>query len=65
MSLQGWPIGFSTSYYPRPQGMYYCSIDADTCFGRAIMENHLKASLYAGIKIYGTNAEVMPGQWEF
>ncbi len=25
----------------------------------------IKACLYAGIKISGTNSEVMPGQWEF
>ncbi len=35
------------------------------CFGRAIMEAHYRACLYAGIKISGTNSEVMPGQWEF
>jgi len=29
------------------------------------MNAHYKACLYAGVKIYGTNAEVMPGQWEF
>jgi glutamine synthetase len=26
---------------------------------------HYKACLYAGVTISGTNAEVMPGQWEF
>lgn len=29
------------------------------------MDAHYKACLYAGIKISGTNAEVMPGQWEY
>ena len=29
------------------------------------MEAHYRACLYAGIKISGTNCEVMPGQWEF
>lgn len=29
------------------------------------MDAHYKACLYAGIKISGSNAEVMPGQWEF
>ena len=29
------------------------------------MDAHYKACLYAGIKISGTNCEVMPGQWEF
>jgi len=29
------------------------------------MEAHYKACLNAGVKIAGTNAEVMPGQWEY
>ena len=29
------------------------------------MEAHYKACVYAGIKICGSNAEVMPGQWEY
>ena len=34
-------------------------------YGRDIVEAHYRACMYAGIKISGTNAEVMPGQWEF
>ena len=26
---------------------------------------HVKCCLYAGIKVLGTNAEVMPAQWEY
>ena len=33
--------------------------------GRAISEAHYKACLYAGLECAGTNAEVMPGQWEY
>ena len=29
------------------------------------MDAHYKSCLYAGITISGTNAEVMPGQWEY
>jgi hypothetical protein len=29
------------------------------------MEAHYKACIYAGVKIAGSNAEVMPGQWEY
>ena len=29
------------------------------------MEAHYKACVYAGVKIAGSNAEVMPGQWEY
>merc|ERR1712083_993286 len=57
----GWPIGG----YPGPQGPYYCSAGADRAYGRAISDAHYKACLFAGIEISGTNAEVMPGQWEY
>lgn len=57
----GWPKGG----YPAPQGPYYCAVGADRVFGRAVVEAHYRACLFAGIKIAGTNAEVMPGQWEF
>ncbi len=30
-----------------------------------VVEAHYKACLYAGIDVSGTNAEVMPGQWEY
>lgn len=33
--------------------------------GRDIADVHYKACLYAGINISGTNAEVMPAQWEY
>ena len=32
---------------------------------RYIVECHYKACLYAGVKVSGVNAEVMPGQWEY
>ena len=35
---------------------------ADKAYGRDIVEAHYRACLYAGIKIGGTNAEVMPAQ---
>merc|ERR1712107_370805 len=38
---------------------------AGNVYGRDIVEAHYKACLYAGIRISGTNAEVMPSQWEF
>ena len=47
------------------QGPYYCSVGGDRSFGREIADEHLFACLQAGINIYGTNAEVMPSQWEF
>jgi glutamine synthetase len=59
------PLGFPASGFPGPQGPYYCSIGANNCYGREVMDAHYRCCLYAGIKISGTNAEVMPGQWEY
>ena len=47
------------------QGPYYCGVGGDRCFGRKISEKHLELCLDAGIKICGTNAEVMASQWEY
>lgn len=44
---------------------YYCGVGGNISFGRNIVEEHMDACLYAGIKICGINAEVMPSQWEF
>ncbi|KAK2535088.1 glutamine synthetase [Columba livia] len=52
-------------YNRKPAGPYYCGVGADKVYGRDIVESHYKACLYAGVKICGTNAEVMPSQWEF
>ena len=60
-----WPLGWPANGFPGQQGPYYCSAGANVCFGRIISDSHYRACLYAGINISGTNAEVMPGQWEY
>lgn len=59
------PLGWPDGGYPAPQGPFYCGVGADEVFGRNIVEHHLDLCLKAGIEVYGLNAEVMPGQWEF
>lgn len=59
------PLGFPVNGYPAPQGPFYCGVGADRAFGRELVETHIDACLEAGLMLYGVNAEVMPGQWEF
>merc|ERR1719487_81776 len=59
------PLGWPKGGMPGPQGPYYCSVGFENAYGRAIIEAHLKACVFAGVKIAGTNGEVMPGQWEY
>lgn len=59
------PLGFPEGGFPAPQGQYYCGVGDENIKGRALVEEHMKVCLEAGIMLSGINAEVMPGQWEF
>jgi glutamine synthetase len=61
----GKPVGWPDKGYPAPQGPYYCGVGSDQVSGRELVEAHMHACHEAGILIYGVNAEVMLGQWEF
>ena len=62
----GRPLGWPEKGIPtRAQGPYYCGVGADEVAGRNMVEDHLQACMRAGLMIYGINAEVMLGQWEF
>ena len=59
------PLGWPDRGYPAPQGPFYCGVGADEVFGRPLVEEHTQACMDADLMIFGINAEVMPGQWEF
>jgi glutamine synthetase len=61
----GSPLGFPPNGFPGPQGPYYCGVGTGRVIGREVIEEHTQACIDAGLLIEGTNAEVMPGQWEF
>jgi len=67
MQRDGTPYKWKSASEPGVglQGPYYCAVGGDLAFGREISEEHLLCCLKAGVHICGTNAEVMPSQWEF
>lgn len=59
------PLGFPRGGYPKPQGMYYCSVGGLNTRGREFVEQHADLCIAAGLNFEGINQEVACGQWEF
>lgn len=60
------PRGFNRDgTEPASQGPYYCGAGNGLAINRDFADEHYARCLYAGVKIAGINAEVMPAQWEF
>lgn len=61
---EGRPLGWPERGFPYAQGPYYCS-NGPVAYGRNLVMAHYEKCIQMGLKISGTNAEVMPGQWEY
>ncbi|KAJ8737240.1 hypothetical protein PYW07_000511 [Mythimna separata] len=59
------PLGWPKGGFPRRSDQYYCGIGSDKFAGRDIVLAHYRCCLFAGIPVYGTNAEIGPSQWEY
>jgi len=59
--LYRWP----DAAFPGEQGPYYCGVGYDEAYGADIIDEHTDTCIDYGLAICGTNAEVMPSQWEF
>ena len=69
---QNWPHGWAeqkdgswSNEYPEPQGEYYCGVGSKNVLHRQIADQHAALCFQAGIRLDGTNAEVMKSQWEY
>lgn len=69
---QNWPHGWAeqkdgnwSNEYPEPQGDYYCGLGSKNILHRQMCEHHAALCFQAGVRIDGTNAEVMKSQWEY
>lgn len=57
------PVGFNPD---KKQGPYYCGVGGKNVSNiRQIVDEHMEACLFSGLKVSGTNLEVAPSQIEY
>ena len=59
------PPGVSSTEICNEQGQYYCSVGSENALGREVLNEFISRAMEAELSLYGTNAEVAPGQWEY
>lgn len=65
MFQNGRPLGWDKHVEPAKQGPYYCGVGEGKIVGEEISNEHVDECIIYDIDVYGTNAEVMLGQWEY
>lgn len=58
----GWPC--QRHALKRPQSYFY-GVGTENIAARQVADAHIKACSYAGVKLYGSNAEAVIAQWEY
>ena len=70
-SIPDWPTGWGwdnkedEGMHPEDAGKSYCGIGSGNITQKWVSDSHVQACMRAGIRIAGTNAEVMKSQWEY
>lgn len=66
LEQNGVPIGWpKQSHSLKRCQSYFYAVGSENVAGRQVADAHVKACSYAGVKLYGSNAEVVISQWEY
>lgn len=66
LERDGIPLGWPRHGHDlKPCKKYFLGVGAENIAGRQVALAHLKACAFAGIKLYGSDAEAVISQWEY